>query len=168
VKTEARAKLLKQTEIFGHLNNEQLHELAEMATCSSFAPGESVVRQGDEGESVFIVVSGRLEVLRGKGHEMLSHIAYLGASDIFGEMALCTGEARTATVITTEECVLLEIRRQHLTPLMEKNPHIIETIGSLIAERREQLKNISESRAETRRQALISKMRKLFAFSYHS
>jgi len=168
VKIDARAKLLKQTELFGHLNNEQLRELAEMATCSSFAPGESIVRQGDNGESLFIVVGGRLEVLRGEEHETLVHIAFLGASDIFGEMALFTGEARTASVIATEECVLLEIRRQHLMPLMDKNPHIIETIGSLIAKRREQLKTISESRDETRRQALIAKMRKLFAFSQHS
>ena len=50
-------------------------------------------------------------------------------------------------------------------PLMKKNPQIIETIGSLVAARRQQLKEISGSRDETRRQALIARMRKLFKFN---
>ena len=161
----ARIQRLKETEIFGHLNNEELRDLSDMATCISFAPGESVVRQGERGESLFIVVNGKLEVLREDSNHSMAHITYLEDADIFGEMALCTGEARTATIIAIQECILLEIQRQHLMPLMKKNPQIIETIGSLVAARRQQLKEISGSRAETRRQALIARMRKLFKFN---
>ena len=158
-------KLLRQTDIFGHLNNEELRDLSDMATCISFAPGESVVRQGERGESLFIVVSGKLEVLRENPHQSMTHITSLADTDVFGEMALCTGETRTATIIAKEECILLEIQRKHLVPLMNKNPQIIETIGSLVAARRQQLKDISETRAESRRQALIARMRKLFTFN---
>lgn len=165
VRPETLVRLLKQTEIFGQLNQEQVREIAEAATCSSFAPGESIVRQGDKGDSLFIVVSGRLEVLHGEKHESMTHINFLGISDIFGEMALCTGEPRTATVIASEECILLEIRRQHLMPLINRNPQIIESIGSMMVKRREELKSSSANRDETRRKALIAKMRQLFTFT---
>ena len=77
-------------------------------------------------------------------------------------MGLCTGEPRSANVICNEECVLLEIQRKQLIPLMEENPQILETIGTLMAQRRQRLHATNQERAETRRQALINRMQRLF------
>ena len=80
-------------------------------------------------------------------------------------MALCTGEARTASVICQTECVLIEIERKHLLPLLEEEPAILETMGSIMAARRQQLKANKEERAESRRRALIARMQRLFNLS---
>jgi CRP-like cAMP-binding protein len=110
-------------------------------------------------------VSGSLEVVRSTSPEGLIHISTLSHSDVFGEMGLCTGEPRSANVICKEECVLLEIQRKHLIPLMEESPEILETIGTLMAQRRQRLQAMNQERDETRRQALIRRMQKLFASS---
>ena len=165
-----KQKLLARTEIFGHLSDQQLAALADAAACESFAPGETVVRQGERGDSLYLVVSGSLDVFKANGGGSAlalpgQHVASLHQADIFGEMALCTGEARSASVICKEECVLLEIERKHLLPLLEEHPEILETMGSIVAARQQQLKTIQENRAETRRRALIARMQRLFSIS---
>ena len=65
-------------------------------------------------------------------------------------------------MICKEECDLLEIQRTHFIPLMEESPPILETIASLMAQRRQKLRAMNQEPAETRRQSLISRMQKLF------
>ena len=159
---ESLQRLLAQTEIFSHFTSDQLRQLAQQAFCHSYGLGETVVLQGELGTSLYIVVSGSLDVVRSTSQEGLVHISTLTGSDVFGEMGLCTGEPRSANVICKEECVLLEIQRKHLIPLMEESPQILETIGTLMAQRRQRLHAMNQDRAETRRQALISRMQRLF------
>jgi small-conductance mechanosensitive channel/CRP-like cAMP-binding protein len=161
VSEEAKQQLLARVDIFSHLRAEQLKRLAEQGRCQSYAPGESVVREGERGNSLFIIVSGSLDVLQARG-DALHRVTTLEPTDIFGEMGLCTGEPRSATVSCREECVLLEIERHHLIPLMEEHPEILETIGTLMASRRRELRTNSQNRAETRRRALIGRMQRLF------
>ncbi len=166
---EQKQNLLASTEIFGHLNEHQLAMLADWARCETFAPGESVVRQGERGDSLYLVVRGTLEVFQANANSSNSHpgrhVSDLEVSDAFGEMALCTGEARSASVICKSECVLIEIERKHLLPLLDEQPAILETMGSIMAARRQQLKAKKEQRAETRRLALIARMQRLFTRS---
>ena len=167
VTLEQKQRLLASTEIFGHLNDHQLEMLAELASCQSFAPGETVVRQGERGDSLYLVVCGTLEVFQTNTNTSTRlpgrHVADLETSDAFGEMALCTGEERSASVICQSECVLMEIERKHLLPLLEEQPEILETMGSIMAARRQQLQANKEQRAESRRLALIARMQRLFS-----
>ena len=169
VSMKQKQKLLASTDIFGHLDDHQLEMLADLASCQSFAPGESVVRQGEPGDSLYLVVSGELEVFQANANSPTRlpgrHVADLETSDAFGEMALCTGEARTASVICKSECVLIEIERKHLLPLLEDQPQILEIMGSIMAARQQQLKATKEQRAESRRLALIARMQRLFSLS---
>ena len=166
---EQKQNLLASTEIFGYLNEHQLEMLADLANCETFAPGESVVRQGERGDSLYLVVRGTLEVFQMNANSSTRHpgrhVADLETSDAFGEMALCTGEARSASVICKSECVLIEIERKHLLPLLEEQPEILETMGSIMAARRQQLKANQQQRAESRRRALIARMQRLFSLS---
>ena len=164
---EHKQTLLASTEIFGQLNGHQLEMLAGLASCETFAPGESVVRQGERGDSLYLVVRGTLEVFQANANSSTKHpgrhVADLHTSDAFGEMALCTGEARSATVICKSECVLIEIERKHLLPLLEEQPDTLETMGSIMAARRQQLNANQQQRAESRRRALIARMKRLFS-----
>ena len=162
--------LLASTDIFSQLSEQQLKTLAEAAHCQSFAPGEAVVQQGERGDSLFIVVSGNLEVFQAETTGHASHgpeqkIASLKTTDIFGEMSLCTGEARSASVICINECVLIEIERRHLLPLINEQPDVLETMGTILASRRQQLTTLEHNRTETRRLALIARMQRLFSLS---
>ena len=170
VNARQKRLLLASVEIFSTLQPEQLAILADNANCQSFGPGETIVRQGDQGNSLYMVVSGTLDVFKAdhttQGSAMSGQqVTSLQSSDFFGEMALCTGEARTASVICRDECVLIEIKRQHLVPLLETHPEILENMGSVIASRRGELEALRENRDGSRRSALISRMQKLFGLS---
>jgi len=170
VSARQKKHLLSTTEIFSHLTDQQLETLAANASCQSFAPGETVVRQGEQGDSLFLVLSGSLDVFQASGTNPDAsppgqQVASLHSSDIFGEMALCTGEARSASVICNKECVLIEIERKDLLPLLEGHPEILETMGTIIATRRKELKALRGNRAERRRLALIARMQRLFSLS---
>ena len=170
VNARQKRLLLASVEIFSTLQPEQLAILADNANCQSFGPGETIVRQGDQGNSLYMVVSGTLDVFKAdqttQGSAMPGQqVTSLQSSDFFGEMALCTGEARTASVICRDECVLIEIKRQHLVPLLETYPEILENMGSVIVSRRGELEALRENRDGSRRSALISRMQKLFGLS---
>lgn len=71
--------------------------------------GQVVVREGDPGHSMFVVLEGRVAVLRGNDGAANTEVGRLGAGEFFGELALLTGTKRTATVVTVEDVVLLEL-----------------------------------------------------------
>ncbi|RYZ40387.1 MAG: cyclic nucleotide-binding domain-containing protein [Myxococcaceae bacterium] len=71
--------------------------------------GQVVVREGDPGNSMFVVLEGRVAVLRGNDGAANTEVGRLGAGEFFGELALLTGTKRTATVVTVEDVVLLEL-----------------------------------------------------------
>ena len=68
-------------------------------------------------------------------------------------------------MVCNNECVLIEIERKHLLPLLEEHPEILETMGTIIAARRQELKALKENRAENRRLALIARMQRLFSLT---
>ena len=87
---------------------------AEVATappvCTCYLQaGQVVVREGDPGNSMFVVLEGRVAVLRGNDGAANQEVGRLGAGEFFGELALLTGTKRTATVVTVEDVVLLEL-----------------------------------------------------------
>ena len=94
-----KEQLLAASEIFGHLSRDQLTTLANAARSQCFAPGETVVCQGDHGDSLYVIASGNLDVFKTSGSKSAlswpgQQVASLHKTSIFGEMALCTGENR--------------------------------------------------------------------------
>ncbi|NRD64186.1 cyclic nucleotide-binding domain-containing protein [Corallococcus exiguus] len=78
--------------------------------CTRYLPaGQVVVREGDPGHSMFVVLEGRVAVLRGGDHGGNTEVGRMGAGEFFGELALLTGTQRTATIVTVEDAVLLEL-----------------------------------------------------------
>jgi len=84
----------------------------------SIAAGNVIFRQGDPGDSMFIVERGRVRiVLACEGQE--SEVAVLGAGDFFGELSLLSGAARTATAVALEDTTLLVVRRRVFAMMMQ-------------------------------------------------
>ncbi|MBZ4422980.1 cyclic nucleotide-binding domain-containing protein [Myxococcus sp. RHSTA-1-4] len=71
--------------------------------------GEVVVKEGDPGRSMFVVLEGRVAVARKSEGGEPKVVGQLGAGEFFGELALLTGTARTATVVAVEDAVVLEL-----------------------------------------------------------
>ena len=107
------ARFLKTVGAFATLDSAQLEVVASRITPRNVAAGELIVRQGEPGESCFMVRSGRVEVLvtRDGVGELL---ATLSAGALFGEGTLVTGAPRSASVRAIEPTELLELDRQAL------------------------------------------------------
>ena len=84
--------------------------------------GGIVVSEGDPGDSMFLIASGSVRILVVGGHGRALEIRRLDVGDFFGEVAALSGRPRTATVVATMDCELLEIDRRALEILVEARP----------------------------------------------
>lgn len=129
---------LAAVDIFAPLSAEETAMLAKAATSHVFAPGETVIRAGDPGSSMFVVHNGRVSVqLNDDGRPRT--VATLSEGAFFGEMALFTGEPRTANVVALEETAVLEIGHAAMKLVFDANPDLVESLSHIIAERRQAL-----------------------------
>ncbi len=129
---------LSAVDIFAPLSAEEVTMLSRAAGSHVFAPGETVIRAGDPGSSMFVVHKGRVSVqLHDKGRPRT--VATLNEGDFFGEMALFTGEPRAANVVALEETEVLEIGHEAMKKVFDTNPDLVESLSHIIAERRKGL-----------------------------
>ncbi len=131
---EQIADRLSAVDVFAPLSSDELRQLATATEGHVFAPGETLIRAGDEGSSMFVVHNGRVAVqVADKGGPRT--VAVLSEGNFFGEMALFTGEPRTANVVALEETEVLEIGHAAMKHIFETNPSLAESISWTIAER---------------------------------
>jgi NTE family protein len=120
--------------LFGSLDATTRLELAGQLEPVHVAAGEVIFRQGDVGEGLFLVVSGRLRVLvAADGSERMLYDAGRGA--IVGEMALLTDRPRAATVHAVRDSDLLLLRRSSFRALIERSPVLTTAVMRLLADR---------------------------------
>ncbi len=99
-----KAGALGRSPLFEMLSGVELSALAERAALETFAAGETVFEEGDVGTSLYVLVSGEVEVLAAG-----AVLATLPAPSSFGEMALVDREHRSATVRARTECAALRL-----------------------------------------------------------
>jgi len=135
---------LTAIDVFAPLSTEEIQQLASTTVGHVFAPGEALIRAGEEGSSMFVVHNGRVEVqVVENGRPRI--VAVLNEGDFFGEMGLFTGEPRTANVVALDETEVLEIGHEAMRRLFETNPSLVESISWTIAERRAGLAATTQS-----------------------
>ena len=144
---EQIADRLSAVDIFAPLSPNELRQLATGTVGHVFAPGETLIRAGDEGSSMFVVHNGRVEVQVSDNGRPRT-VATLTEGNFFGEMALFTGEPRTASVVAVEETEVLEIGHAAMKHIFETNPDLAESISWTIAERRANLAAGSQQAAQ--------------------
>src|ERR1041384_93426 len=163
--SDGLADRLAAVDIFSPLSAEELARLAADSENHIYAPSETIIRAGDEADSMFVVHHGRVEVRiadTNNGHQQRT-IASLCEGNFFGEMALFTGEPRTASVVAVEETEVLEIGHRAMKQLLETNPELVESLSHIIAERRAALAATAATRTvEEESQGLISSIRRFF------
>lgn len=147
---ELKVTLLRSVEVFRSLAEDDVAELAEHCSVRVFGPPEKIIRQGEAGDSMFVVVEGSAKVyLTHRDNERIE-IATDKPGHYFGEMALLTGKPRGATVQAIEDISLLEIPKSGLQRILERRPELAKTISEAIAQRQAQnqaLKSKADARA---------------------
>lgn len=128
-------RLLFQIEEFEPLNDSELWELSEKAIRWVYPAGYVIVRQNDDGDSLFVLSEGMLRVSKRLADGQTLEIRELAPGNCFGEMSLLTGAPRSANVEAETECVVYEIRKEHLVSIMAKNQRIVQVLSELMAER---------------------------------
>src|SRR5918911_3000277 len=96
------ARLLGQVPLFSSLSERDLTELAQVAVPRTYEAGEAVFREGDTGDTCYVVRSGSVRVTRRHSDGRAITLAELRPGDIFGELAMFGGETRSASVETLE------------------------------------------------------------------
>jgi small-conductance mechanosensitive channel/CRP-like cAMP-binding protein len=133
VQTAARI-MLRQQPLFKCLTDAQLDTLLPRGRVVHFGRGETLIKQGENGDSMFILVDGQANVVvERKGGS--THVASLSSGDCFGEMSLLTGEQRSATVIAHTDCEVVEITKPVLAKSLKEHSELVAQLSQLLAKR---------------------------------
>jgi rhodanese-related sulfurtransferase len=110
--------------IIGALPQEKRDEITRAVETRVVAPGTVIFRQGDPGDSFYIVNSGKIRVFRRDRQGMETDLSILGPGDSFGEMALLTGESRSANVEALEEARLVVLSKEQFDRILKDYPDL--------------------------------------------
>ena len=105
----------------------------------SYSDGEEIIRQGNVGESMYVVQSGRVEVIQSTPGGETQHLAFLEAGDFFGEMALLRSQRRSATIIASSYCHLYMLSRDAFERVTRDHPLFAARLDDIAAEREQEL-----------------------------
>ena len=122
--------LLKGVAMFAHTSEDILADVATILEEVELTPGEPVFHKGERGDSMYIIVHGRVRVFDGE-----KTINFVGEREIFGELALLDPEPRSASVEAVEETRLFRLDRSTLFELMEDNIGVVSGIMRVLCSR---------------------------------
>ncbi len=127
-------RAVREQPLFQCLGDQQTQDLLAASRSLRFGRGEKIIEQGSSGASMFLLLEGEANVLvRRDGHA--DRVATLRAGDCFGEMSLLTGEDRSATVAANKDCAVVEIGKEAMGRLLQRNPSLVQKLSELLAQR---------------------------------
>jgi CRP-like cAMP-binding protein len=124
--------VLRGTPIFHNVDSLDLWAIADIAVEHNFGEGQLVFSQGDVADSLYVIESGSVRVLK-KGREGNEEVARLNKGQHFGEMALIEEECRSATVESAEKTRLIQIEREALDNLLKEHPSLARQVYKAFA-----------------------------------
>ena len=127
--TIEKVLILKSVKIFSSVPEAQLADLATIAEAVEYDAGETILKQGELGTSMYIVVNGKVRVSESK-----NELGLLGTRTVFGELAALDPEPRAASVTAVEDCTLLRLDGTSLYELMSGNKEVTRGIVHVLCE----------------------------------
>lgn len=124
------ADVLGRNPLFAGLGPAELQDLEAAMRPQTFAAGDVICREGEPGDSLFVVVEGFARVLL---HDR--DVARLRRGDVIGEMSLVSGEPRSATVVAAVPTAALELSREDVASLIARQPQILENLTRILSGR---------------------------------
>jgi small-conductance mechanosensitive channel len=159
---------LKTVPLFEPLSAEALALIASRLDILHYGEGEDIVRQGEAGDSMYLLRAGACDVFVKKGDGEALKVASLEPPAFFGEMCLLTGDPRTATVKACSDSTLFRIDKQLFGDILAKDASISERLAEALANRQvknaEALGRVEKDRA-AQVQSLTTRIRSFFGLS---
>jgi small-conductance mechanosensitive channel len=144
---EAR-EILRGESLFACLSDDQIENLVKRSRLNHFGRGEQLIKEGEEGESMFVLLRGAARVSVSKNGSSI-RVATLQSGDCFGEMSLLTGERRSATVRAEGDCYVMEISKPVMAEIIRKSPDCLNQLSAILAKRRMETEGIIEEATPT-------------------
>jgi len=126
----AHEEFLARVPVFANCNAEEIRAIASVAQESFFQPGQIIVTQGTPGQVFYLILSGRVEILR----DGVSLGAF-GPGDFFGEMSLLDQAPRSATIRALDQSACLMLSNWDFKSLLEKHPSIAVKLLEVLSRR---------------------------------
>ncbi|HEU0025070.1 MAG TPA: Crp/Fnr family transcriptional regulator [Thermoleophilaceae bacterium] len=133
--TEETARLLANTEVFAGLEQRELEEVAQVAVPRTWDRSEILFREGDTGDTCYLVRSGAVLLTREHQDGRMVALAELRAGDLFGELAMFRGETRSATAEAIEDTSAVALLAGDVQRLVRRNPDLALKLLAALAER---------------------------------
>jgi CRP/FNR family transcriptional regulator, cyclic AMP receptor protein len=143
-------ELLSRVPLFSELSREELERISRVSVARSFPAGVRVFHEGDHSDACYLVRKGDLRVTREHPDGRAIALATLGAGDIFGELAMLDGEARSASVETLTDSELLALPAADVRRLLADHPGIsVKLIAALTKRLRETNERVARQSFQT-------------------
>jgi CRP-like cAMP-binding protein len=135
---------LKRIPLFTSIADGDLKLIAEKFEAASYQPGQIIIKEGEEGRHLYVILEGQVRVVAAiDDNESEITLSFLNAGDYFGEMALITGEPRSATVVAETATKTLTLNKKDFDYIILKNPQVTLSITHILSQR---LKNANKAR----------------------
>ena len=131
--------LLKQVPLFSNLDQDQIEIIAETSERLQFAKGQTIIKQGESDNRLFIIADGVVSIELNQADGSKTELGRLGVGEFFGEMALMTGEPRTADASALRSTLLLVVQKQTIKNIFSENNNFYNEMAKVLAERQVKL-----------------------------
>jgi CRP/FNR family transcriptional regulator, cyclic AMP receptor protein len=132
---EETVELLARTPMFRELSRKDLEQLAQVAVPRSYGRSQVIFRQGDHGDTCYVVRSGSVRVTHDHTDGRTITLAELRPGDMFGELAMFNSEVRSATVQALEDSSALALLAGDMRRMLLSHPHIAVNMLSWMSDR---------------------------------
>lgn len=144
---EKHARLLRAIPLFADLSPDELEKIESLAQVRSYPARTPVVNQGEPARALFGIMHGRLKVVSSGPDGRDTVLGIMAEGEVFGEVALLDGGARSATCTTIEPCELMVLDREPFMDLLATSPAIAVKLLTVLAKRLRRLSQRSEDNA---------------------
>ncbi len=145
------AGILRSITIFSSLSDDDLLDLATLLEFEEFAWGFPICQKGDPGKNLYIIITGRVEVVDDDGVVL----AEMGTGDVFGEMSLLSGERVSTTIQASEPCEIATMSQKNFRHILNKYPALQVFFYKLLVSR---ITTINVQRAEELASGMVGQL----------
>jgi CRP/FNR family transcriptional regulator, cyclic AMP receptor protein len=159
---EGTAALLGRVPLFADLSEPELQRIAQVAVLRHYPAGSVILREGDAGDTCYVMRSGRARILREHSDGRAITLTNVGPGEIFGELAMLGGEVRSATVETLDYVEAVAILADDLKRLLNDHPEIsvklLEALAKKLRQANERIAGQSFQKVSSRVAGVLARL----------
>jgi small-conductance mechanosensitive channel/CRP-like cAMP-binding protein len=138
------AEALASVPVFVPLDEGELARLSAACEQLSFGRGERIVHQGEPGDAMYVILEGTAIVSIADGNQAEREVARLSRGEFFGEMALLTGEPRSASVTAVDDLTVVVVHKDSLQSMLHNRPGLAQEMAEIVEARKQGLRAVRD------------------------